>query len=106
MNNISYRYFVVSIETLENQKFTCAVILTHDEIYTSESFINWWGELIGIGGIEEHEGLWALCPQFWRTRTATAWPVDPQHWANGKDSKFDLEDTSRQRTKDNNTDKT
>ena len=42
-----------------------------DEIFTFESFINWWGELIGMGSLEDQKSFGALHPQFWRAKTAT-----------------------------------
>ena len=64
----------MSIKTPENQKSACTVglKLMHDVIFTFESFINYWGDLIGMGSIEDHKGFGALHPQFWRAGTASA----------------------------------
>jgi len=50
-------YFVVLIEMTENLKFHCAQ--TDDETFFFESFINWWGGLIGTGGLD-HKNFGAL----------------------------------------------
>ena len=60
-------YVIVSIETLQNQQSACTV--TDDEIFMFEIFINWWGDLVGMGSIEDHKGFGALYPQFWGART-------------------------------------
>jgi len=36
-----------------------------DEIFMFESFINWWGDLIGMRSLEDHKGFEALYLQFW-----------------------------------------
>ena len=45
-----------------------------DEIFRFEieNFINWCGELIGMGSREDHKDVEALHPQFWSARTANA----------------------------------
>jgi len=42
-----------------------------DEIFMFESFISLWGDLIGMGSLEDHKGFGASQHQFWGTGTAT-----------------------------------
>ena len=48
--------------------------MMRDEIFKFESFINWWGDLLRMGNLEDHKDFGALHPSFegLGSRTATA----------------------------------
>jgi len=59
-----------------------------DEIFTCESFINWCGDLIGMGNLEDHKGSGALHPQFRRAKTAVIPAVFVLYFLGNEFNKF------------------
>jgi len=55
-----------------------------DQIFTFESFINWWGDLIGMGSLEDHRCFGALIDapvlEAWKFRHCinvnVDWPIN------------------------------